>query len=52
MPTTYKIIHYNKMINRSIADKRFDVSVRYMLMLHKLERKDRVGIGSYRLRNA
>ena len=44
------IILYNKMISRAITDKRFKIAEKYLLRLHKMEIKDRVQIGTYRLK--
>lgn len=46
-----KIIAFNKRINAAIEDRRIGDACRWMLRLHKLESKDKVGIGSYRLRD-
>lgn len=44
------IILYNKMISRAILDKRFNIAEKYLLRLHKLEIRDRVQLGTYRLK--
>lgn len=50
MATVAKVIYYNKMIDRAIADRRYCTAQKYMLLLHKLEHKDRIAVGAYRLR--
>lgn len=44
------IISCNKRINAAIEDGRVEDASKWMLRLHKLERRDRAGIGSYRIR--
>lgn len=51
MDSIGKIIAYNKRINAAIEDKRVEDASKWMLRLHKLERRDRALIGSYRLRD-
>lgn len=48
MATVERIIRYNKMIDRAIADRRYCTAQKYMLLLHKLEHKDRIEVGGYR----
>jgi hypothetical protein len=52
MLTVAKIIHFNKMIDRAIEDKRFNTVEKYVLLLHKQEHKDKVPIGSYRIKSS
>lgn len=45
-----KIIRYNRNANKAIAVKDIRAAGHFLCKLHKLETRDRVGIGSYRVR--
>lgn len=44
------IIQFNRIANTAIAKKEYGTAQKYLLKLHKLERKERASLGSYRLR--
>lgn len=46
-----EIIRYNRLANWAIKDRDIDAAAKYLMHLHRLERKDRCGIGMYRIRN-
>lgn len=46
-----KIIRYNRNANMAIATRDIRAAGHFLLKLHKLEIRDKVGIGSYRVRN-
>ena len=45
-----KIIRFNHIANEAIAIKSIEVAAHYLCELHKLEARDKVGIGAYRVR--
>lgn len=45
-----KIISYNRMANMAIADGNIEMAAKYLLKLHKLEKRDKLPIGAYRLK--
>ena len=45
-----KIVSYNRVANAAIEAKNYNTAKQYLCKLHKLEAKDRVPIGSYRLK--
>ena len=44
------IIAYNRRINAAVDDRRIEAAAKWMCRLHKLENRNRVPMGSYRLR--
>lgn len=44
------IIAYNRRINAAVKDRRVEDAARWMCRLHKLEFKNRVPAGSFRLK--
>lgn len=48
--TTRVIIRYNRIINSAISDKDFFTAQKFLLKLHKIECKEHVPIGTYRLK--
>lgn len=50
MKTVPTIIRYNNEINRAIEDKEFFVAQKFLLKLHKIEIKERVPLGTYRIK--
>lgn len=47
---TEKIIRYNRIANKAIAVKDIRAAGHFLCKLHKLEIRDKVGIGAYRVR--
>ena len=52
MRTIGEIIAFNKRINAAIADGRIEDASKWMLRLRRLECKEGVEIGDYRLKDA
>ncbi len=46
------IIAYNRRINAAVDDRRIEDAAKWMCRLHKLENKNGVPVGSFRLREA
>lgn len=51
MKTAGEIIFINKRINVAIEDRRIVDASRWLLRLHRLEHREKVNIGDFRLRN-
>lgn len=51
MKTAGEIIFLNKRINAAIEDRRIVDASRWLLRLHRLEYREKVNIGDFRLRN-
>ncbi len=51
MKTAGEIIFLNKRINAAIEDRRIVDASRWLLRLHRLEHREKVNIGDFRLRN-
>lgn len=45
-----KIMKFNQMANKAIAVKNYGAAAHYLCKLHRLEARDKVGIGAYRVR--
>jgi hypothetical protein len=51
MKTAGEIIFLNKRINAAIEERRIVDASRWLLRLHRLEHREKVNIGDFRLRN-
>lgn len=45
-----KVISYNRMADMAITDGNIEMAAKYLLKLHKLEKRDKLPIGAYRLK--
>lgn len=48
---TRRVINYNKLANAAIMLRDISAAARYLCKIHELEAEDKVGIGSYRMRD-